>query len=54
MGSVVDSQLRVLGVQKLRVVGASVMPNSLGGAIFAPEVALAEKAAEMIVADGKN
>ncbi|XP_022830931.1 glucose dehydrogenase [FAD, quinone]-like [Spodoptera litura] len=51
MGSVVDTNLRVYGVNKLRVIGSTVMPNTLGGSIFAPEVALAEKAAEMIVND---
>ncbi|CAH1645769.1 unnamed protein product [Spodoptera littoralis] len=54
MGSVVDTKLRVNGVNKLRVIGSSVMPNTLGGSIFAPEVALAEKAAEMIVNDRLN
>ncbi|KAH9628473.1 hypothetical protein HF086_005926 [Spodoptera exigua] len=51
MGSVVDTKLRVYGVKKLRVIGSTVMPNSLGGAIFAPEVALAEKATEIILND---
>ncbi|XP_026747623.1 glucose dehydrogenase [FAD, quinone]-like [Trichoplusia ni] len=51
IGEVVDTKLAVKGVQRLRVVDTSVFPYALGGAIFAPTVALAEKAAEMIIHD---
>lgn len=48
--SVVDPQLRVHGVKGLRVVDASVFPNSPTGHPIALVVAFAEKAADMIKA----
>ena len=45
MGSVVDAELRVQGVDALRVVDASVMPMVPRGNTNAPVVALAERAA---------
>jgi choline dehydrogenase-like flavoprotein len=51
IGDVVDPQLRVLAVSKLRVADASVMPNVTSGNTNAPSIMIGEKAAEMIAAD---
>lgn len=46
--AVVDSQLRVIGAHRLRVVDGSVMPTIVSGHINAPIFMIAEKAAHMI------
>jgi choline dehydrogenase-like flavoprotein len=48
MGTVVDAELRVHGVERLRVVDASVMPTVPRGNTNAPVIALAERAADLI------
>jgi choline dehydrogenase len=54
MGSVVDAQLRVTGVQGLRVIDASVMPTITSGNTNAPTMMIAEKGAEMMLADARD
>jgi choline dehydrogenase len=49
--SVVDSRLRVHGVQGLRVIDASALPSITSGNINAPTIMLAWKAADMVLAD---
>ncbi len=51
--AVVDNQLRVRGVDRLRVIDASVMPTITSGNTNAPTYAIAEKGAQIIRAAGR-
>ncbi|XP_057669060.1 glucose dehydrogenase [FAD, quinone]-like [Diorhabda carinulata] len=46
--AVVDEELKVYGVNKLRVADASVIPVSISGNVMAPEIMIAEKAADIL------
>ena len=48
--AVLDAQLRVRGIQNLRVADASIMPTIVGGNTNAPSIMIGEKCADMMLA----
>ncbi len=52
--AVLDSRLKVRGLQGLRVADASVMPSLIGGNTSAPAMMIGERAADFILADRKS
>jgi choline dehydrogenase-like flavoprotein len=48
--AVVDERLRVMGIERLRVIDASVMPTITSGNTNSPTVMIAEKGAAMVLA----
>jgi choline dehydrogenase len=52
--AVVDERLRVLGVEGLRVIDASVMPTITSGNTNAPTMMIAEKGAEFLLKEGRR
>jgi len=52
--AVVDPELRVHGIENLRVIDSSIMPTITGSNIHGPTVMIAEKGAHMVLEQQKN
>ena len=51
---VVDYNLKVYGIENLRVVDSSIMPNMPTSNTNAPSIVIAEKGADLILKDAQN
>ena len=52
--AVVDARLRVMGLERLRVIDASVMPTITSGNTNTPTIMIAERGARFVLEDGKG